>query len=221
MVEAVTEAYAAFSSFLAKTLKFYKESKLTSALKAFGFPWETRFQLLVTRIEAAFRRIREIAQAGHFGLSVHMQHMVKSIGVGQEQLRLSMRQDTIDLRQQLKLEMKNEVQALFDSFDRNWISRFEQIMIQSRQGKAALHDTHQPESLPAPGASVASQYVESMTKEAPFPGKFCFSVTLWRLIMPSRSSRNSNFPCRSRNESEKAEKISGQSFPTSSRDRQR
>jgi hypothetical protein len=178
MVEAVTEAYTAFSTFLAKALKYYKESKLTSALKAFGFPWETRFQLLVTRIEAAFRRIREMAQAGHFGLTVHIQHLVKSIGAGQEQLRLSMRQDTIELRQQLKFEMKNELQTLFNSFDRNWISRFEEIMIQSTQGRAALHDSHQSESLEAPGASVASQYADSMMREAPFPREFCFSVSL-------------------------------------------
>ena len=39
MLEAVSEAYAAFSEFLAKAVKYYKESKLTSALKAFGFPW--------------------------------------------------------------------------------------------------------------------------------------------------------------------------------------
>lgn len=41
MVEAVSDAYAAFSKFLAKAVKYYKESKLMSALKAFGFPWGT------------------------------------------------------------------------------------------------------------------------------------------------------------------------------------
>ena len=170
MVEAVSEAYAEFSKFLAKAVELYKESKLTSALKAFGFPWETRFQFHVSKTEAAFKHIRDIAMAGHFGLTVQMQHTIRSIGAGQEQLSLSMRQNTVDLRQQLKLEMKNEVQALFESFDRNWISRFEQIMVQSTQDRAALRGPKQPESPPAPEASVATEYAESMTEPTPLAG---------------------------------------------------
>lgn len=167
MVEAVSEAYAAFSKFLAKAVKYYKESKLTSALKAFGFPWETKFQHLVNQIEAAFKRVKEIASAGHLGMTVQTRQMVETIGTGQDKLRLEIRQGTLDLRQQLKIEMKDEVQDLFERFDRNWISRFEQIMIQSAQNQVALPSSQEGENLIAPPQTAA---IDSMTKEASFTG---------------------------------------------------
>ncbi|KAL9107035.1 MAG: hypothetical protein Q9227_007981 [Pyrenula ochraceoflavens] len=166
MVEAVSEAYSAFSKFLAKAVKYYKESKLMSALKAFGFPWETRFQMLVSRIEAAFKRIKEIASAGHFGMTVQSQHMLRSLGAGQEQLRMDMKQDSIDLRQQLKLELKDEVQALFQSFDQNWIARFEAIM-SNAQAALPAPQTQSTQKLPAPSTVAAIEYASSMTQEKP------------------------------------------------------
>ena len=162
MVEVVSEAYAAFSKFLAKAVKYYKESKLMSALKAFAFPWETKFQALVDQIEAAFRRVKDIARAGHLGISVKTHQMVGDIGAGQEKLRLEMRQGSIELHQQLKIELKDEVQALFESFDRNWISRFEQIMIQSAQTQAALPSTQEKMKL---------EYGQSLTTEASSTGR--------------------------------------------------
>ena len=162
MVEVVSEAYASFSKFLAKAVKYYKESKLMSALKAFGFPWETKFQALVDQIEAAFRRVKDIARAGHLGISVKTHQMVGDIGAGQEKLRLEMRQGSIELHQQLKIEMKDEVQALFESFDRNWISRFEQIMIQSAQTQAALPSTQENMKL---------EYGQSLTTAASSTGR--------------------------------------------------
>ena len=171
MVEAVSEAYVCFSKFLAKAVEYYKESKMKSAVKAFAFPWETRFQALVTKIEAAFKRIREIASAGHFGVTVQTQQMVETINSKQERLRLEMHQGTLELRQQLKVEMRDEVQALFDSFDRNWISRFEQIMLQSMQGQAALPDSSHMSGLAAPRAVAAIEYAEPMVEESPQGGK--------------------------------------------------
>ena len=162
MVEAVSEAYAAFSKFLAKAVKYYKESKLMSALKAFGFPWETKFQALVDKIEAAFKRVKDIARAGHLGIAVRTNQMVDDISTGQEKLRLEMRQGSIELHQQLKIEMKDEVQALFESFDRNWISRFEQIMIQAAQTQAALPSTQEKTKL---------EYGQSLTTEASLKGR--------------------------------------------------
>ena len=144
---------------------------MKSAVKAFAFPWETRFQALVTKIEAAFKRVREIASAGHFGVTVQTQQMVETISSKQERLRLEMRQGTLELRQQLKVEMRDEVQALFDSFDRNWISRFEQIMLQSMQGQAALPDSSQMSGLAAPRAVAAIEYAEPMVEESPQGGK--------------------------------------------------
>jgi hypothetical protein len=170
MVEAVSEAYAAFSKFLAKAVKYYMESKLMSALKAFGFPWETKFQPLVTRIEAAFKRVKEIASAGHLGMTVHTHQMVEKIGTGQDNLRLEIRQGTIDLRQQLKIEMKDEVQALFESFDQNWISRFEQIMIQSAQNRVALPSSQEGKYLMTSPQPATIEYGQSMSKEASFTG---------------------------------------------------
>jgi hypothetical protein len=171
MVEAVSEAYAAFSKFLAKAVKYYKESKLMSALKAFAFPWETKFQPLVSQIEAAFKRVKEIASAGHLGMTAQTHRMVEVIGTGQDKLRLEMRQGTIDLRQQLKIEMKEEVQALFKSFDQNWIARFEQIMIQSAQNQLPLPSSRERKNLMMPPQTAATEYVQSMTKEASFTGK--------------------------------------------------
>jgi hypothetical protein len=170
MVEAMSEAYATFSKFLAKAVKYYKESKLTSALKAFGFPWETRFQVLVTQIEVAFKRVKDIANAGHLGMTVQTHQMVKKIGTGQDNLRLEMRQGTLNLRQQLKMEMKDEVQALFESFDRNWISRFEQIMIQSAQKQVAPPISQEGKNPTTPPQTAAIEDVQSMTVEAAFTG---------------------------------------------------
>lgn len=94
MVEAVSAAYVCLSKFLAKAVAYYKESKLKTALKAFAFPWETKFQLLVDKIEAAFRRIREIAGAGHFGVTVQTHQLVETVSSRQETLRYEMRQGT-------------------------------------------------------------------------------------------------------------------------------
>lgn len=152
MVEAVAEAYAAFSKFLAKAVKYYRESKLMSAVRAFAFPWETRFAMLVTQIEHAFKRIRDLASAGHYNATVQSSHLLRSISTGQEQLRLELHQESVDLRKQLKNELKGEVQALFDSFDRNWLLRFDQIM------EAAPH-----RSLTAPPERAAIEYVDSIS----------------------------------------------------------
>jgi hypothetical protein len=170
MVEAVSEAYAAFSKFLAKAVKYYKESKLTTALKAFGFPWQTRFEVLVHQIQAAFKRVKDLASAGHLGMSVQTHHMVQKIGTGQDSLRLEMRQGTIDLRKQLKMEMKDEVQTLFESFDRNWISRFEQIMMQSAQNQIARSSDQEGKKPVTPPQTLSSEYVQSMTEEVASTG---------------------------------------------------
>jgi hypothetical protein len=171
MVEAVCEAYAAFSKFLAKAVKYYKESKMMSAIKAFGFPWETRFQVLVNKIEAAFKRIKDIASAGHFGMTVQTHQMVETLWGSQEKIRHEMRRNTVELREQLKLEMRDEVQSLFQTFDRNWISRFEQIMIQSIHRQAGL-DTAEERKLISTGPKLAAlEYAESMTEAASNPGK--------------------------------------------------
>lgn len=101
--------------------------------------------------------------------------MLKTLGAGQEQLRLEMRQDSVNLRQQLKLELKEEVQALFDSFDRNWISRFEQIMIESSatQGPPALPSAGRAATLPATSSMAALEYVDSITEQQPSPCEPC------------------------------------------------
>jgi hypothetical protein len=171
MVEAVCEAYVAFSKFLAKAVKYYKESKMMSAIKAFGFPWETRFQVLVHKIEAAFKRIKDIASAGHLGMAVQTHQMVETLGCGQEKMRHEMRRNTIELRKQLKLEMRDEVQSLFQTFDRNWISRFEQIMIQSIHGHAALGGSEERKMMSTGPKIATTKYAESMTETTSNPGK--------------------------------------------------
>jgi hypothetical protein len=192
MIEAVAEAYAAFSKFLAKAVKYYRESKLMSAIKAFGFPWETRFQVLVDRINGAFQRIRELASAGHFGIAVQSQNMLRSISHDQQSLRLEMHQDSVNLRKQLKEELKDEVQSLFDSFDKNWIQRFEQIMQSAipaleaagsvagalpaaRSSSLLLPEAPNQATLPSHPKMAAIEYADSIGVEKPPLGKrFCF-----------------------------------------------
>ena len=188
MVEAVAEAYAAFSKFLAKAVKYYRESKLISAIKAFGFPWETRFQVLVNQINDAFKRIRELANAGHFRIAVQSQNILRSINHDQQTLRLEMHQDSVNLRKHLKEELKDEVQLLFDSFDRNWIQRFEQIMqsampaLEAAGSVAVALPATQSSSLTLPKAFnqgniplhpqiAAIEYVDSIVAEKPLTGK--------------------------------------------------
>jgi hypothetical protein len=196
MLEAVAEAYAALSKFLAKAVKYYRESKLMSALKAFGFPWETRFQVLVNQIETAFKRIRDLGTAGHFNVAVQSQNLLRSISYDQQELRLEMHQDSVNLRRQLKDELKDEVKLLFDSFDRNWIQRFEQIMESAIPALPAagypMHalpatrsatvpllpseETPMQAALPAPPQIAAIEYAESIVTEKPPIGQCTWNV---------------------------------------------
>ena len=192
MLEAVSEAYAGLSKFLAKAVKYYRESRLMSALKAFGFPWETKFQIIVSQIETAFTRIRELATAGHFSVAVQSQKLLYSISSDQQELRQEMHQDSMNLRKQLKNELKDEIMLLFQSFDRNWIQRFEQIMESALQTLPAPSSSMQAlppattmpllpsqESgqtlLSAPLQAAAIEYAESIVPEKPRMGKIGYS----------------------------------------------
>lgn len=66
MVEAVALLYAHFSKFLGKALRCYAKSKLATVLSSFVFPWESKFQNVIDRIDVQFRRIQDLAGASHF-----------------------------------------------------------------------------------------------------------------------------------------------------------
>ena len=180
MVEAVSEAYAAFSKFLAKAIGFYKESKLKSALKSFAFPWETKFEAVVGKIQAAFVRIKELADAGHIGMTVKTQRMIENLGTGQEELHKEMRRGTIELKEQLRLEMKNEFDASFQMFTQNWTARVDELMIQSMVKQQALPDRPRPKSLPALLAVPEIEYARSLTDKGSSRGMLssCYSCVL-------------------------------------------
>ena len=63
--------------------------------------------------------VKDIASAGHLGMTVQTHQMVETLGCSQEKMRHEMRRNTIELREQLKLEMRDEVQSLFQTFDEN------------------------------------------------------------------------------------------------------
>ena len=53
---AVASLYASFSKFLSTALRCYAKSKLASVIEAFAFPWETKFQKVVSQIDCTYFR---------------------------------------------------------------------------------------------------------------------------------------------------------------------
>ena len=62
MVTALSEAYANFSRFLEKCVKYYSENKFMTAVNAFARPWEARFQPSVDRVTHSITHIMDISQ---------------------------------------------------------------------------------------------------------------------------------------------------------------
>ncbi|KAJ5630110.1 hypothetical protein N7528_003767 [Penicillium herquei] len=74
LIEAIAQAYALFTKFLSKAIKYYTQSRAKSYLKAFGKPWDG-FQDLVDAIAQKLVDVKDIAQyhglwTGHKNLEV-------------------------------------------------------------------------------------------------------------------------------------------------------
>ena len=146
MVAAITEMYTAFKIFLAKAVKYFKESKALRVVKAFTFP-EIRFEQHCQRIDKSLNRIHEVAKVGHTRIAVETLRQVSAI-------RGDIDEGNSNVRDGLKSDIKASLETLFEKFDQAWIKRFEQILkeaaarTQSRGGtpKPTSQDTLSPET---------------------------------------------------------------------------
>jgi hypothetical protein len=193
MVDAVCEAYTAFSKFLAKAVKYYKESRLMTAIKALGFPWETGFQAIVLHIEETFKRIKDIASAGHLGIAVQTHEMITTIGCGQDRMRDEIYQNHIELRHKLKHEMREEMQSLFQTFDRDWITRFEQILAHSNQGHPTSNRLADDGTITAGPESGRTENANTAGRIAPVQGKCGEHSIVGRVKLTSQWPRPRRF----------------------------
>ena len=124
--------YASFSKFLGKALRCYARSKLASVMEAFAFPWEAKFQKVVSQIEAQIRRIQELASASHFHVTLCNQHLLQSLWEQQQEERASSQQESgsEQLRKEIKEEMKREISGLLQDFNTRWVQRFDELLSQ-------------------------------------------------------------------------------------------
>lgn len=145
-VRAVAALYANFSEFLGKALRCYAKSKLAGALEAFGFPWEAKFQKVVSQVDAQIRRIQDLASASHFHATLRNQHLLQSLCEHQhEEKKLTQQEPGPEqFRKEIKEEMKREIHGLLQDFDIKWVQRFDELLLQ----QTTLHDGRDRTSRP-------------------------------------------------------------------------
>ena len=138
MVAAVTETYTAFKIFLAKAVKYFKESKVLRFVKAFTFP-EIRIEPHCQRIDKSLNRIQEVAKVGHTRIAVET---LRQVGA----LRDDIDEGNNHVRDELKSDIKASLETLFEKFDQAWIKRFEQILKEAAARTQSRAGTPQPTS---------------------------------------------------------------------------
>ena len=131
-VRAVAALYASFSKFLSTALRCYAKSKLASVIEAFAFPWETKFQRVVSQIDIQIRRIQELASASHFHATLCNQTLLQSLWEHQQDEKVSSQQvsGSEQLRMEIKEEMKKEIHGLLQNFNTKWVQRFDELLLQ-------------------------------------------------------------------------------------------
>ena len=131
-VRAVAALYASFSKFLNTALRCYAKSKLASVIEAFAFPWEAKFQKVVSQIDIQIRRIQELASANHFHATLCNQTLLQSLWEHQQEERVSSQQvsGSEQLRMEIKEEMKKEIHGLLQNFNTKWVQRFDELLLQ-------------------------------------------------------------------------------------------
>ena len=182
MISAVIEAYNVFNVFLAKAVKYYKESKVKQVLKALGFPWQTGFEFHSNQIDKAVQKIKEIAKVSQTKVAVDAYRRLNQVSA---EINTSSQQ----LRGTLKADIRDLLQQSFTTFDRDWIERFEKIIqaaVRSRAGtpKPALSSSLSPEAARGiiqdssqPQLAPASPALPPVTK-SPQPGSYLFDFAL-------------------------------------------
>ena len=130
--------YANFSKFLGKALRCYAKSKLASVMEAFAFPWEAKFQKVISQIDAQIRRIQDLASASHFHATLRNQHLLQSLCEHQQEESKSSQHESgpEQLRKDIKDEMKREIYGLLQNIDTKWVRRFDELLLQ----QTTLHD---------------------------------------------------------------------------------
>ncbi len=162
-VRAVAILYASFSKFLGKALRCYARSKLASVIEAFAFPWEAKFQKVVSQIDAQIRRIQEIASASHFHATLCSQNLLQSLWDRQQEERASSQQDSASdqLRMEIKEEMKREISGLLQNFNTKWVQRFDELLLQN----SALLEGRDDASMADPMGSNAQSALQVSTPQ--------------------------------------------------------
>ena len=148
-VRAVASLYGSFAKFLGKALRCYAKSKLASVIEAFAFPWEAKFQKVVSQIEAKIRRIQELASASHFHATLCNQNLLRSLYERHQEERESSQQESgsEQLRNGIKEEVKRDIFGLLQEFDTRWVQRFDQLLLQQTAQHAGMDGTDRSDSI--------------------------------------------------------------------------
>ena len=101
-------------------------------IEAFAFPWEAKFEKVVSQIDVQIRRIQELASASHFHVTICNQTLLRSLLECQQDQRDSSQQESASekLQMEIKEEMKNEIEVLLQKFDSRWVHRFDELLLQ-------------------------------------------------------------------------------------------
>ena len=112
-------------------------------IEAFAFPWEAKFEKVVSRIDVQIRRIQDLASASHFHATICNQILLRSLLESQQEQRDSSQQESAskNLRMEIKEEMKNEIEALLQNFDSRWVHRFDELLLQQTARHGSRDDT--------------------------------------------------------------------------------
>ena len=144
MVEAVALLYASFSKFLVTALRCYSKCRLSSIVDALRFPWETKFEKLVTLMDLQFRRIQDLAHASHFHATLQHHHLLHSIWDCVKEHRNESRRDRSMKRimnekkaliraqesKELKEEVKRGISELLGQCHSKILVRFDELVTQ-------------------------------------------------------------------------------------------
>lgn len=139
--------YASFSKFLGKALRCYAKSKLASVIEAFAFPWEAKFQKVVSQIDTQTRRIQELASASHFHATLRNQSLLQSLWERQREERESPQRESgsEQLRMKIREEIKRKIDGLLQDFDTRWVQRFDELLLQQTALFDGRNDTGRPD----------------------------------------------------------------------------
>ena len=151
MVEAVPQLYATFSEFLAKALKSYTNCRLARVAEALTFPWETKFERLVQRMDLQFRRIRDLSHASHFHATLQQQHVMHSIRDCVREHRNEWRQERVlkrahnekkemmkeHQRKELSEEVNRGISELLGQFQSKILMRFDELVMPQNSDQSA------------------------------------------------------------------------------------